>query len=161
MKLLIPGGAGCIGLYMVSYAQEHAQEHAHEGMMLDDFSTGHEWAFTDCEILRVDLLDQDELAQLLKGCSFYGVIHFAAKSLIGESVKKPDPYYRNNVVGKLNVVNELINNEIHNLVFSSTAAIREINWRPSFDKLDDIVTSAWRRHSFKVSKLWRVISCSH
>jgi UDP-glucose 4-epimerase len=51
------------------------------------------------------------------------VIHFAAKSLVGESVQKPDLYYRNNVVGTLNLVNEMINNDIHNLVFSSTAAI--------------------------------------
>jgi UDP-glucose 4-epimerase len=119
MKLLIPGGAGYIGSHMVRYAQEHG----HEVVVLDDFSTGHEWAIKDCEILRVDLLDQDKLAQLLKGRSFDGVIHFAAKSLVGESVQKPDLYYRNNVVGTLNLVNEMINNDIHNLVFSSTAAI--------------------------------------
>ena len=119
MKLLIPGGAGYIGSHMVRYAQEHG----HEVVVLDDFSTGHEWAIKDCEILRVDLLDQDKLAQLLKGRSFDGVIHFAAKSLVGESVQKPDLYYRNNVVGTLNLINEMINNDIHNLVFSSTAAI--------------------------------------
>jgi UDP-glucose 4-epimerase len=119
MRLLIPGGAGYIGSHMVRYAQEHG----HEVVVLDDFSTGHEWAIKDCEILRVDLLDQDKLAQLLKGRSFDGVIHFAAKSLVGESVQKPDLYYRNNVVGTLNLVNEMINNDIHNLVFSSTAAI--------------------------------------
>jgi UDP-glucose 4-epimerase len=119
MRLLIPGGAGYIGSHMVKYAQERG----HEVVVLDDFSTGHEWAIKDCEILRVNLLDQDKLAQLLKGRSFDGVIHFAAKSLVGESVQKPDLYYRNNVVGTLNLVNEMINNDIHNLVFSSTAAI--------------------------------------
>jgi len=119
MRLLIPGGAGYIGSHMVKYAQEHG----HEVVVLDDFSTGHEWAIKDCEILRVNLLDQDKLAQLLNGRSFDGVIHFAAKSLVGESVQKPDLYYRNNVVGTLNLVNEMINNDIHNLVFSSTAAI--------------------------------------
>lgn len=119
MKLLIPGGAGYIGSHMVRYAQEHG----HEVVVLDDFSTGHEWAVRDCEILRVNLLDQDKLSQLLKGRHFDGVIHFAAKSLVGESVKKPDLYYRNNVVGTLNLVNEMLNNDIHNLVFSSTAAI--------------------------------------
>jgi UDP-glucose 4-epimerase len=119
MKLLIPGGAGYIGSHMVRYAQERG----HEVVVLDDFSTGHEWAIKDCEILKVNLLDQDKLAQLLKGRSFDGVIHFAAKSLVGESVQKPDLYYRNNVVGTLNLVNEMLNNDIHNLVFSSTAAI--------------------------------------
>jgi len=119
MKLLIPGGAGYIGSHIVRYAQEHG----HDVVVLDDFSTGHEWAIKDCEILKVNLLDQDKLAQLLKGRSFDGVIHFAAKSLVGESVQKPDLYYRNNVVGTLNLVNEMLNNDIHNLVFSSTAAI--------------------------------------
>jgi UDP-glucose 4-epimerase len=119
MKLLIPGGAGYIGSHMVRYAQEHG----HEVVVLDDFSTGHEWAVKDCEILRVNLLDQDKLSQLLKGRYFDGVIHCAAKSLVGESVKKPDLYYRNNVVGTLNLVNEMLNNDVNNLVFSSTAAI--------------------------------------
>tara|TARA_B110000211_G_C13981495_1_gene509609 strand:- start:68 stop:1045 length:978 start_codon:yes stop_codon:yes gene_type:complete len=119
MKLLIPGGAGYIGSHMVRYAQEHG----HDVVVLDDFSTGHEWAVKDCEILRVNLLDQDKLSQLLKGRYFDGVIHFAAKSLVGESVKKPDLYYRNNVVGTLNLVNEMLNNDVNNLVFSSTAAI--------------------------------------
>jgi len=119
MKLLIPGGAGYIGSHMMRYAQEHG----HEVVVLDDFSTGHEWAVKDCEVLRVNLLDQDKLSQLLKGRSFDGVIHFAAKSLVGESVKKPDLYYRNNVVGTLNLVSEMLKNDVNNLVFSSTAAI--------------------------------------
>jgi len=119
MKLLIPGGAGYIGSHVVRYTQENG----HEVVVLDDFSTGYEWAVKDCEILRVNLLDQDKLSQLLKGRYFDGVIHFAAKSLVGESVKKPDLYYRNNVVGTLNLVNEMLNNDINNLVFSSTAAI--------------------------------------
>ena len=121
MKLLIPGCAGYIGSHIVKYAQEHV----HEVVVLDDFSTGHEWAIKDCEILRVNLLDQNKLAQLFKGRSFDGMIHFAAKSLVGESVQQPDFYYRNNVVGTLNLVNEMMNNDIHNLVFSSTAAIFE------------------------------------
>jgi UDP-glucose 4-epimerase len=119
MKLLIPGGAGYIGSHMVRYAQEHGCE----VVVLDDFSTGHEWAVKDCEILRVNLLDQDKLSQLLKGRYFDSVIHFAAKSLVGESVKKPELYYRNNVVGALNLVNEMLENDVNNLVFSSTAAI--------------------------------------
>lgn len=119
MKLLIPGGVGYIGSHMVRYAQEHG----HEVVVLDDFSTGHEWAVKDCEILRVNLLDQDKLSKLLKGRYFDGVIHFAAKSLVGESVKNPELYYRNNVVGTLNLVNEMLENDVHNLVFSSTAAI--------------------------------------
>ena len=130
MKLLIPGGAGYIGSHMVKYAQKHG----HEVVVLDDFSTGHEWAVKDCEVLRVNLLDQDKLAQVLKDRYFDGVIHFAAKSLVGESVKRPDLYYRNNVVGTFNLVNEMLENGIKNLVFSSTAAIFG---NPVTDKIDE------------------------
>jgi UDP-glucose 4-epimerase len=119
MKLLIPGGAGYIGSHMVKYLQDRD----HEVVVLDDFSTGHEWAVKNCEIMRVNLLDEDRLAASLKGQKYDGVIHFAAKSLVGESVKKPDLYYRNNVVGSLNLVNQMLRNDINNLVFSSTAAI--------------------------------------
>lgn len=130
MELLIPGGAGYIGSHMVRYAQDHG----HEVVVLDDFSTGHEWAVKDCEVLRVNLLDQDKLAQALKGRYFDGVIHFAAKSLVGESFRKPDLYYRNNVVGTLNLVGEMLRSEMNNLVFSSTAAIFG---NPVINKIDE------------------------
>lgn len=119
MKLLIPGGAGYIGSHMVKYAQEND----HEVTVLDDFSTGHEWSIKDCEVLRVNLLDQDSLSRSLKGRYFDGVIHFAAKSLVSESLLQPNLYYQNNVIGTLNLVNEMHVNNINNLVFSSTAAI--------------------------------------
>ena len=119
MNLLIPGGAGYIGSHMVKYAHDHG----HEVVVLDNFSTGHEWAVKDCEVLKVDLLDLDKLARSIKGRNFDGVIHFAAKSLVAESLLKPELYYKNNVVGTLNLVNEMLKNDINNLVFSSTAAI--------------------------------------
>ena len=62
MKLLIPGGAGYIGSHMVRYTQELG----HEVVLLDDFSTGHEWAVKGCEILRVKLLDQDKLSKFFR-----------------------------------------------------------------------------------------------
>ena len=119
MKLLIPGGAGYIGSHMTMYAQEAG----HEVVVLDDFSTGHEWAISDCELIKVNLLDHEKLEKLLKGRSFDGIIHFAAKSLVPESLIRPDFYYRNNVVGTINLVNEMIKNGNRNLIFSSTAAI--------------------------------------
>jgi len=119
MNLLIPGGAGYIGSHMARYAQDHG----HEVVVLDDFSTGNEWAVKDCEILEINLLDNEELDRTLKGRKFDGVIHFAAKSLVGESVINPNLYYRNNVIGTLNLLNVLLKNDINNFVFSSSAAI--------------------------------------
>jgi UDP-glucose 4-epimerase len=119
MKLLIPGGAGYIGSHMVKYLQDRDNNVT----VLDNFSTGHRWAVNDCEVIEVDLLDQNKLSKVLKNRSFDGVIHFAAKSLIGESNEFPEIYYRNNVVGTMNLVEEMLKNNINNLVFSSTAAI--------------------------------------
>lgn len=119
MNLLIPGGAGYIGSHFVKYAQERS----HEVVVLDNFSTGHKWAIDNCEVLEVDLLDQERLSKVLKGRRFDGVIHFAAASLVGESVLNPNYYYKNNVIGTLNLLNEMLKNNIQNIVFSSTAAI--------------------------------------
>lgn len=119
MKLLIPGGAGYVGSHLVRYAQEHG----HEVVVLDDFSTGHKWSIKDCEILEVNLLDAATLSKLLKGRFFDGVIHFAAKSLVNESVTQPELYYRNNIIGTLNLLREMKKNNITDLVFSSTASI--------------------------------------
>ena len=119
MKLLIPGGAGYIGSHMVRYALREG----YDVTILDDFSTGHRWATADCEVLEVNLLDRERLNQLLQGLSFDGVIHFAAKSLVGESMTKPDMYFRNNVIGTMNLVDAMLKSGCQNLVFSSTAAI--------------------------------------
>ena len=130
MKLLITGGAGYIGSHMVKYAHDEG----HEVVVLDNFSTGHKWATKNLEVLDIDLLDHANLSKALKKHHFDGVVHFAAKSLVGESIKNPNLYYRNNVIGSLNLINEMIKNDINNLVFSSTAAIFG---NPISDKIDE------------------------
>ena len=119
MKLLITGGAGYIG----SHTLRICQNLNFDVTVLDNFSTGHKSFVKDCEILEVDLLDKTKLSKKLKNRKFDGVIHFAAKSLVEESVRKPEIYYQNNVVGTLNLLDEMLQNNIENLVFSSTAAI--------------------------------------
>ena len=119
MNLLIPGGAGYIGSHMVRYAQSFG----HEVVVLDDFSTGHNWSIKDCEVIEINLLDYEKMRSLLHGRKFDGIIHFAAKSLVGESVKYPHLYYRNNVAGTINLLDIMLENENLNIVFSSTAAI--------------------------------------
>ena len=89
MKILVTGGAGYIG----SHFAKKAQLKNHEVCILDDFSTGNEWAVKDCEILRVSLLDKSKLKKCLKGRNFDGVIHLAAQSLVDESIINPYLYY--------------------------------------------------------------------
>ena len=119
MKILVTGGAGYIG----SHVTRQAQRQNHDVCVLDDFSTGNERSVKDCEILRVNLLDKELLKKCLRGRNFDGVIHLAAKSLVGESIIYPYAYYENNIVGSLNLLNEMLQNNIHRIVFSSTAAI--------------------------------------
>ena len=119
MKILVTGGAGYIGSQMVKILLDRG----HDVTVLDDLSTGHAWAVSDCELLQVNLLEENKLSRVFRGRKFDGVIHFAAKSLVSESVQKPDIYYRNNVVGTLNLIHSMLAHDVDKIVFSSTAAI--------------------------------------
>lgn len=119
MKLLITGGAGYVGSHTVMYAQTLG----HQVTVLDNFSTGHRTHIKNCEVIDLDLLDKSNLFKFLRGKSFDGVIHFAAKSLVEESFIFPLDYYQNNVIGSLNLIEAMKENSISNLVFSSSAAI--------------------------------------
>ena len=79
LKVVVTGGAGFIGSHMVKMLLGAGYEVA----VLDDFSTGNEWAVSDCEILKVNLLDHEKLAKALHKRQFDGVIHFAANILAG------------------------------------------------------------------------------
>ena len=119
MKLLVTGGAGYVGAHTV-----HALlAQGHEVVILDNLSTGHKWALQDCELITIDLRDETNLVRNLKGRGFEGVLHFAAKSLVGESKNQPAMYYQNNVGGTTNLVRAMQAADIQRLVFSSTAAI--------------------------------------
>ena len=119
MKLLVTGGAGYVGSHTV-----HALlAKGHEVVILDNLSTGHKWALQDCELITIDLRDETNLVRNLKGRGFDGVLHFAAKSLVGESKNQPAMYYQNNVGGTTNLVRAMQAADIQRLVFSSTAAI--------------------------------------
>ncbi len=119
MKLLVTGGAGYIG----SVVGAQLLEEGHEVTVLDDLSTGHEDAVPDgAKLARVSLLDPDALATTL-GEGYDGVLHFAAKSLVGESMARPELYYRTNVCGTLNLLEAMRTGGVRRLVFSSTAAV--------------------------------------
>ena len=92
-------------------------------IVLDDFSTGNEWATKDCEILETDLLNKKRLSQLLNGRKFDAIFHFAGKSLVEESYLNPKKYIENNFVGTKNLLEVSIKNENKIFIFSSTAAV--------------------------------------
>ena len=119
MRLLVTGGAGYVGSHTVNALLAQG----HEVVVLDNLSTGHSWALQDCELIDIDLRDEANLTKSLQGRGFGGVLHFAAKSLVGESKNHPAMYYQNNVGGTTNLVRAMQSADIPRLIFSSTAAI--------------------------------------
>jgi UDP-glucose 4-epimerase len=117
MRVLVTGGAGYIG----SVATEMLLGRGFEVAVLDDCSTGHRDAVSGAaKFIEGSVLDTESIALALKDCE--AVFHFAAKSLVGESVEKPDLYFDVNVTGTRNLLAEMAKAKIAKLVFSSTAA---------------------------------------
>jgi UDP-glucose 4-epimerase len=119
LHYLVTGGAGYIGSHVVLQLQRTG----HTVTILDDFSSGHRWAVDEHECLEVDLREADRLKAVLRGRRFDGVFHFAAKSLVGESARRPLFYYQNNIAGTANLLEVALENGWHHCVFSSTAAV--------------------------------------
>lgn len=118
MKILVPGGAGYIGSHTVI----ELLERGYEVVVLDNLQKGHRKAVNDCEFVQADLLDKEKVNNILKQHKVDAVIHFAANSLVGESMERPDSYFRNNVVGGMNLLDAMRANDVKYIVFSSTAA---------------------------------------
>ena len=117
MRVLVTGGAGYIG----SVATAILLERGFEVTVLDDCSTGHRDAVVEgAKLIEGSVLSEESLALALVDCE--AVFHFAAKSLVGESVEKPDLYFDVNVNGTKNLLKQMSLAKISKLVFSSTAA---------------------------------------
>ena len=118
--ILIVGGAGYIGSHMVKMLAKDG----HRVIVLDNLSTGFAEAARFGEKLIVgDLADESLLDQLFTDYQFDAVMHFAAASLVDESMENPAKYYRNNVNNTLNLLDAMVKHQVLNFVFSSTAAI--------------------------------------
>ena len=118
--LLVIGGAGYIG----SITTELLIEHGIGVTVLDNLSTGHRAAVHEGARLVVgDLNNQRLLEELLTQNSFDAVIHFAAKSIVPDSMVEPGRYFQNNVAGAIGLLNALVSCGPARLVFSSTAAV--------------------------------------
>ena len=130
MHILVCGGAGYIGSHMVKMLVGEG----YEVTTFDNLSTGHAWAVHGGRLVVGDLLDEAGLRQLFAAQSFDAVMHFSAKSLVGESVRQPVQYYRNNVVGTLNLLDAMRAAGVKRFVFSSSAATFG---NPVADRIDE------------------------
>lgn len=112
------GGAGYIG----SHACKLLRRNGYLPVAFDNLSTGWEQAVKFGPFERGDLLDADRVAEVFAIHKPHAVMHFAALSQVGESFEKPGLYWRNNVVGALNLIEAAIAAGCERFVFSSTCA---------------------------------------
>ena len=118
MKFFVIGGAGYIGSHMV----KQLSRAGHTVVVLDNLSTGFRKLACHGELVVGDLADTAMLGQLFAEHHFDGVMHFAAASLVGESMQDPGKYYLNNVASTLNLLEVMVRHEVKHFIFSSTAA---------------------------------------
>jgi UDP-glucose 4-epimerase len=120
MRVLVTGGAGYVG----SVSVERLLDAGHEVVIIDDLSTGHRESVPDAASLEVGSYGEPEtIARLLERSRVDAILHCAARSLVGESVREPSRYYRDNVVGGVTLLEAARQAGVTRIVFSSTAAV--------------------------------------
>ncbi len=120
MKLLVTGGAGYIG----SHTAHQLVDVGHQVTILDNFYSGHRWAVPEkAQLVEGDVGNRELLARVLSDQKFDGVLHFAAHIEVGESVRNPLKYYKNNTLNSLTLFEECLKAGVRKVVFSSTAAV--------------------------------------
>jgi len=120
MKLLVTGGAGYIG----SATAHLLIEAGHDVVVLDNLSMGHREAVPEGAVfVEADLLDAAKVGEIFRTHTPEGVLHFAASSLVAESMENPEKYFRNNVGGAVNLVEAMREAGTRLIIFSSTAAV--------------------------------------
>ena len=118
MNVLVTGGAGYVG----SHAVRALLTAGHEVWVYDNLTTGHRAAVPPGRLFVGDLNDRPLLEFVLQEKSIEAVMHFAALTLVGESVSDPARYYHNNVTGTLTLLNAMRTTNVRKIVFSSTTA---------------------------------------
>ncbi|MEN8190189.1 MAG: NAD-dependent epimerase/dehydratase family protein, partial [Thermodesulfobacteriota bacterium] len=130
MHILICGGAGYIGSHMAKMLAGYG----HTVTVFDNLSTGHRQAVRWGNLVKKDLLQPDALDSLFSANRFDAVMHFSAKSLVGESMTDPGLYYRNNVTGTINLLEAMVKHGVNRFIFSSSAATFG---NPQAEKIDE------------------------
>ena len=127
MKILVTGGTGYIG----SHTVVELMSKGHECVIVDNLYNSSVDVLDKIEKIcgkrpvfyKTDILDKDALEDIFKENKFDAVIHFACLKAVGESVKIPLTYYKNNISGSLNLYELMEKYNVNNLVFSSSATV--------------------------------------
>jgi len=118
-SILVVGGAGYIG----SHAVLGLKQRGYQPIVYDNLSTGHKEAVSGPQLIIGNLSDQEKLKNVFKKHSINAVMHFAASSLVGESMKDPLKYYANNVSNAIGLLEMMKSFGVKVIIFSSTAAV--------------------------------------
>src|SRR5438270_2252534 len=116
MKILVVGGAGYIG----SVCAELLLDEGHQVSIFDNLSEGH-WSAVDsrAEFIQGDLQDRSQIEKALTRISPDAVMHFAASALVGESMRDPSKYFRNNIANGLNLLDAIVSADVPGFFFAS------------------------------------------
>jgi len=117
--ILVTGGAGYIGSHVV----KELLHRNYQPIVFDNLQTGHQGAAKDALLVEGDLSDQKKLEETFQSHPIDAVMHFAADSLIGESVQNPAKYFNNNVRNSLQLIEIMTEYDVNKIVFSSSAAV--------------------------------------
>jgi UDP-glucose 4-epimerase len=116
--ILVTGGAGYIG----SHTVKALRESGFEPLIFDNFSTGHRDFVNGAACVEGDLCSPEDLRRTFSTYRIEGVLHFAGKALVPESLRRPELYYRTNVTGGVNLLEAMKDAGVKPLIFSSTCA---------------------------------------
>lgn len=131
MHVLLVGGAGYVGSQMGALLADQGAQVT----TLDNLCGGHRDAVLHGRFIEGDLADLALLSQVLAQGQFDAVMHFASFIQVGESVRHPARYYRNNVVNTLNLLECMVEAGVKRFIFSSTAAIFG---EPAYTPIDEV-----------------------
>ena len=120
MKIFVVGGAGYIG----SVCAELLLNEGHEVIIFDNLTEGHRRAVDSrTTFIQGELAERAQIQAALSSTRPDAVMHFAANALVGESMRNPSKYFRNNVCNGLNLLDAMVTTGVRRIVFSSTCAI--------------------------------------
>ncbi|MFS0636133.1 UDP-glucose 4-epimerase GalE [Mesobacillus foraminis] len=159
MSILVLGGAGYIG----SHAVYQLIDQKMDVVVVDNLLTGHKAAVhPDAKFYNGDIRDKEFLRSVFQNENIDGVIHFAASSLVGESMTNPIKYFDNNVYGTQVLLDVMIEFGVKNIVFSSTAATYgEQEVMPITEEMTTAPTNAYGETKLTMEKMMKWCDSAH
>lgn len=159
MKILVVGGAGYIG----SHAVRGLLREGYEVVVVDSLETGFRASVPkEVPFYHVDIRDTQKLEEVFQKEKIDGVMHFAANSLVGESMEKPLKYYSNNVGGAESLLSVMLKFGVKYIVFSSTAATYgDVKIMPITEETPTNPTNTYGETKLAIEKMLKWASVAH